>query len=145
MSLRKSNYGNHTILLMNWPLSIENITFLKDIKLSIKIDTRSEWRLHCCQALILAEIYRFLTLLSNNDSYLIQPLIVSSCSGTSIRLSGAFLVNNKSNSVLITNFIVDQLEKSGFDLNSKAMHTFAFNYKKVCIYIHKNLIPSKMT
>ena len=122
-------------LLMNLPLSTINITFLKDLNKSIKVDTRSEWRLHYCNALCFDDIYHFIQLLDNNssfyNSYLIDPLIKSSCSGVSLKLSSAFLVNNRSNSKLISNFLIQQWENSGFDLNPKALHTFAFNYKKV--------------
>ena len=116
-------------------LSTNKITFLKDLNKSIKIDLKSEWRLHYCQALCFDDIYEFIWLLDNNssfnNSYLIDPLIKSSCSGVSLKLSSAFLVNNRSNPVLFYKFLIQQWENSGFDLNPKALHTFAFNYKKV--------------
>ena len=116
-------------------LSTNKITFLKDLNKSIKIDLKSEWRLHYCQALCFADIYEFIWFLDNNssfnNSYLIDPLIKSSCSGVSLKLSSAFLVNNRSNPVLIYKFLIQQWENSGFDLNPKALHTFALNYKKV--------------
>jgi hypothetical protein len=89
-------------------LSTKQITFLRDIHSSMNVDKTSGWRHHPFNGLSINEISSFIKLIGDDKVYLLIPFFVSSksLSNARLRLSEPFLVNNKSNSVLITKFIM---------------------------------------
>ena len=91
-------------------LSTKQITFLRDIHSSMNVDKTSGWRHHPFNGLSINEISSFIKLIGDDKVYLLIPFFVSSksLSNARLRLSEPFLVNNKSNSVLITKFIMEQ-------------------------------------
>jgi hypothetical protein len=115
-------------------LTNKTITFLKDVHPSIKVDMTSGWRHHYFDG-SLSEISSFIKLIGDDKIYLLIPLFAGSdsLSVSTLNLSEPFLVNNKSNSVLITRFIVDQWQSSGFHMNEDASITFYFKWKRVWI------------
>lgn len=88
-------------------LSRNKITFLKDIKYTIKVDMRSCWRHHYFDGLSISEISSFIKLIGDDKIYLIIPLFATSksLSNAKLNLAEPFLVNNKSNSDLIIKFL----------------------------------------
>lgn len=102
-------------------LTTKEITFLKDIHSSIKVDRTSGWRPHYFDGLSISEISSFIKLIGDDKVYLLIPLFAGSksLSTATLNLSEPFLVNNKSNSVLIVKFIMDQWNSSGFDKNQE--------------------------
>ena len=78
-------------------LSTSNITFLKDVHPSIKVDKTSGWRHHYFDGLSVMEISSFIKLIGYDKTYLLIPLFASSksLSTASLNLSEPFLVNNK--------------------------------------------------
>lgn len=83
-------------------LTIDNISFLKDIDSSIKIDMTSGWRHHYFDGSLI-EISDFIRKIGDNKIYLLIPLFASSnsLSEATLHLSEPFLVDNKSNPELI--------------------------------------------
>jgi hypothetical protein len=114
-------------------LTIYNISFLKDIDSSIKVDMRTGWRHHYFDGLSIDELSYFLKSIGDHKIYLLIPLFAGSksFSNATLNLSEPFLVNNKSNSVLITNFIMDQWDSSGFNIHKDTLITFSFKFKRV--------------
>ena len=114
-------------------LSKNQISFLRDVKSSVKIDMTSGWRHHYFDGLNQFEISRFIKQIGDEKIYLLIPLFATSKSRSdaTLNFSEPFLVNNKSNSVLITKFILDQWNTSGFNLNHSTLITFSFKFKRV--------------
>lgn len=48
-----------------------------------------------------------------------------------LNLSQPFLVNNKSNSELITRYILEQWNSSGFNISEDTIISFSFKFKRV--------------
>ncbi len=113
-------------------LTSKNISFLKDIHSSIKVDMRSGWRHHYFDG-SLSEISNFIKLIGDDKIYLLIPLFASSksLSVPTLNLSEPFLVNNKSNPALIIKFILDQWNSSGFNKKQDISFTFSFKFKRV--------------
>lgn len=111
-------------------LTISNITFLKDVHSSIKVDMRSGWRHHYFDGSI-TDITRFIESIGDDRIYLLIPLFAKSTStqDATLNLSEPFLVDNKSNPGLIINFIMSQWNSSGFSLREGTQLTFAFKFK----------------
>lgn len=120
-------------MIMN--LSTTKISFLHEVPSHIEVDMSSSWRHHCFASLGISEIYTYIKLIGDNKIYLIIPLLAStnSISPAVLNLSKPFLINNNSNPILITNFILDQWQSSGFSLNDKTPVTFAFKFKRVWV------------
>jgi hypothetical protein len=116
-------------------LTTNKISFLKDIDSSLSVDMRTSWRHHHFDSLSISEISSFIKLIGDDKIYLLIPLFAGSdsLSVSTLNLSEPFLVNNNSNSVLITRFIVDQWQSSGFHMNEDASITFYFKWKRVWI------------
>jgi hypothetical protein len=109
------------------------MNFLKDIDPTIKVDMTSGWRHHYFDGLNIFEISSFIRNIGDDKIYLIIPIFGSSKSFSKpiLMLSEPFLVNNKSNSTLITKFILDQWNTSGFNINNDTIITFSFKFKRV--------------
>jgi len=114
-------------------LTTNKISFLKDIDSSIRVDMRSGWRPYYFDGFSIDEISSFIRFIGDDKIYLLIPLFAGSksLSTATLNLSEPFLVNNKSNSVLITNFILDQFKSSGFDLKKDTTISFQFKFKRV--------------
>jgi hypothetical protein len=114
-------------------LSTTNITFLRNVPSDIKVDMRSGWRPHYFDGLSINEISSFIKLIGDDKIYLLIPLFAGSksLSKSTLNLSEPFLVNNKSNSDLITKFIIDQWKSSGFNIKQDTLITFSFKFKRV--------------
>lgn len=115
-------------------LTTNQITFLRNVHSSIKVDMTSGWRYHYFDGSI-EELSTFIKLIGDDKIYLLIPLISGSKSlqNATLNLSEPFLVDNKSNSALIINFILDQWESSGFDIRVGTSLTFSFKFKRVWI------------
>lgn len=116
-------------------LTTNNITFLRDIHSSIKVDMRSGWRHHYFDGSI-SELSTFIKLIGDDKIYLLIPLFSNSesLSIATLNLSEPFLVDNKSNPELIIKFILDQWKSSGFSLKADTTLVFAFKFKRVWLY-----------
>jgi len=114
-------------------LSIYQITFLKHVPTDIKVDMRSGWRHHYFDGFSIGEISSFIESIGDDKIYLLIPLFAASESLqiATLNLSEPFLVNNQSNSALITKFIVDQWNSSGFNKKEDRQITFSFKFKRV--------------
>ena len=117
------------------PYTTNNITFLKDIHSTFKVDMRSGWRHHYFDGLSIYEIATFIKLIGDDKIYLIIPFLATSKnpSNARLRLSDPFLVNNKSNPALIVKLIMEQWESSGFYTNVPSLVTSSFEFKRVWI------------
>jgi hypothetical protein len=114
-------------------LTTNNISFLKDIHPSIKVDMRSGWRPYYFDGFSIDEISSFIKLIGDDKIYLLIPLFAGSksISKATLNLSEPFLINNKSNSLLIIDFILDQWHSSGFNLEQDTRISFSFKFKRV--------------
>jgi hypothetical protein len=114
-------------------LTTKEITFLRYVNSSFKIDMKSGWRHHYFD--VLSEISSFIKLIGDDKIYLIIPFFGSSKSPSNprLRLSDPFLVNNKSNSLLIVKFIMEQWKSSGFDISEGTIISVSFEFKRVWI------------
>ena len=114
-------------------LSINQITFLRDVHPSIKVDMTSGWRHHYFNGFSIGEISSFLERIGDDKIYLLIPLFA--CSNSiqvpTLNLSEPFLVNNQSNPNLIAKFIVDQWNSSRFNKKEDIPITFSFKFKRV--------------
>jgi hypothetical protein len=113
-------------------LTNNNITFLRDVHSSVKVDMTSGWRYHYFDGSI-EELSSFIKLIGDNKIYLLIPLFASSKSlkNATLNLSEPFLVNNESNSALIIKFILEQWNSSGFEIREGSTITFSFKFKRV--------------
>jgi hypothetical protein len=113
-------------------MTTNQITFLRDVHSSIKVDMTSGWRYHYFDGSI-EELSTFIKLIGDDKIYLLIPLFAASESLqiATLNLSEPFLVNNQSNSALITKFIVDQWNSSGFNKKEDRQITFSFKFKRV--------------
>ena len=109
------------------------ISFLKDVDPSLKVDMSSGWRYNYFE--MISDIINFIKLIGDDKIYLLIPLFITSksLSKPTLHLSEPFLVNNKSNPALIAQFIIDQLEESGFYQKESASITLSFKFKRVWI------------
>jgi len=114
-------------------LTTNNISFLKDVHPSIKVDMTSGWRDHYFDGVSINEISSFLRLIGDDKIYLLIPLFSGSksLSVSTLNLSEPFFVYNKSNPVLINRFIMDQWNTSGFHTNNDTLIYFSFRWKRV--------------
>ena len=110
-----------------------DITFLKFIPSDIKVDMKSGWRHHYFDGFSIGEISSFIEKIGDDKIYLLIPLFAASESLqiATLNLSEPFLVNNQSNSALITKFIVNQWNSSGFNKKEDREITFSFKFKRV--------------
>uniref|UniRef100_UPI0031F43384 hypothetical protein n=1 Tax=Russula emetica TaxID=152958 RepID=UPI0031F43384 len=117
-------------IIMN--LTNNNITFLRDVHSSVKVDMTSGWRHHYFDGSLI-EIVSFIRLIGDNKIYLLIPLFASSrsFSDATLNLSEPFLVDNKSNPDLIIKFIIEQWKSSIFELKKDTTITFSFKFKRV--------------
>lgn len=113
-------------------LSTNQISFLKDVDSSVNIDMSSGWRYHFFEGLSFYEMEKFLRDIKDDNIYLVIPLFAKSksLSVPTLNLSEPFFIDNKSNNILITNFILDQWNGSGFSLNKEVSLSFSFKWKK---------------
>jgi hypothetical protein len=113
-------------------LTTKQITFLRNVPSDIKVDMTSGWRYHYFDGSI-SELTSFINLIGDDKIYLLIPTFINgkSQSNAKLILSDPFLVNNKSNSVLIIKFILDQWKSSGFNLKEDSLITFSFKFKRV--------------
>lgn len=109
-----------------------NITFLRNVPSDIKIDMSTRWRYHYFNGSI-AELDSYIKLIKDDSIYLLIPIFADSNSITSatLNLSQPFLVDNKSNSVLIINFILAKYKTSIFEIKQGISVTFALKFKRV--------------
>jgi hypothetical protein len=116
-------------------LSTNNITFLRDVHSSKRVNLTSGWRHHYFDG-SLSEITTFIKLIGDDKIYLLIPIFSASksLSIASLNLSEPFLVNNKSNSGLIIKFILDQWYSSGFEIKQGTKLSYAFKFKRVWFY-----------
>jgi hypothetical protein len=114
---------------MNLPTN--KITFLRDVPSDIKVDMTSGWRHYYFEGLSEYEIWSFIKRFKDDKIFLLIPLFDASKTKATLNLSEPFLVNNKSNPVLITNFIMDQWNSSGFNINQGTLIQFSFKFKRV--------------
>jgi hypothetical protein len=114
-------------------LTRNQITFLREVPSNIKVDMTSGWRHHYFEGLSLGELSSFIKLIGEDKVYLLIPFWGSSksLSKPRLRLSDPFLVDNKSNSFLITKFIMDQWHSSGFNIKQDTTITFSLKFKRV--------------
>jgi len=98
-------------------LTTNNITFLRDVSPNLRVEMTSIWRYHYFDGSIL-ELSTFLKSIEDDKIYLLIPLFANkeTHKTATLHLSQPFLVNNKSNSSLIINFIFDQWKSSDFEL-----------------------------
>lgn len=110
--------------------STNQISFLRDVHSSIKIDMISGWRYHQFDTFSVYEKSDFIKQIGDNKIYLLIPLFSTSKSldKPTLNLSEPFLVDNKSNPGLITQFIYDQWLGSGFGLRDASI---IFKFKRV--------------
>lgn len=118
---------------MNLPLTTKQITFLSDIPSSINVDKTSGWRCHHLISINVYDIQSWLKLIGDDKIYLIIPFFGTSesLSKPRLRLSNPFLVTNQSNPVLIINFIEEQWNSSGFNLDNTTTVNFYIEFKRV--------------
>ena len=109
-----------------------NISFLKNIPSNLKVDMTSGWRHVYFDDLTYNILSDYLRAIGDNKIYLLIPLFATSedLSKATLNLSEPFLVNNKSNTVLIIKFMLDQWHTSGFHLNEKRV-TVSLKFKRV--------------
>lgn len=113
-------------------LTTNNITFLRDVYPSVKVNMTSGWKFYYFDG-SLTEITSFINFMDDDKIYLLIPLFSTSKSSQNaiLNLSDPFLVNNKSDSVLIINFIMDQWKSSGFEIKEGKEIYFSFKFKRV--------------
>ena len=101
-------------------LTRTSITHLRDIPSNIKINMNSGWSFNLFPELSIFEIHNYIKSIKEGKIYMIVPLFNASISENKamLNLSSPFLIDNKSNSALITSFIMDQWNTSGFNLNT---------------------------
>nr|QGP74775.1 hypothetical protein [Russula griseocarnosa] len=114
-------------------LSTNQISFIKDVHSSVNIDTLSSWKYHYFKNFDFHEIRTFIKLIEDNKIYMIIPSFSTSksLSNASLYMSEAFLIDNKSNPLLITDFIFNQWNSSGFGLRPESKLIFSFKFKRV--------------
>ncbi len=110
-------------------LTTTNITFLKDVHSSIKVDMTSGWRHHNFEGLSEYEIWCFIKRFRDDKIFLLIPLFDASKTNATLNLSEPFLVNRQSNPVLITKFIMNQWNSSGFNINKGTFLKIQFSFK----------------
>jgi len=114
-------------------LSTTKISFLRDVPSTIIVDSKSGWRYRFFSEFSIYEISTFIKLIENEKIYMIIPQFASSksLSHARLNLSEDFLVNNNSNPMLITRFLLDQWDTSGFNINQGTTISFCFKFKRV--------------
>lgn len=114
-------------------LTTNKITFLKDIPANINVDKSSGWRYHHFNGLNIYEISSFIKLIGDDKIYLLLPLFTGSKSKSepTLNISESFLVNNRSNSRLITKFILHQWDSSDFNFKVDSQIIFSFKFKRL--------------
>jgi hypothetical protein len=114
-------------------ISTKEITFLRDIHSSIKLDMTSRWRYHYFDGSIY-ELAKFIKLIGDDKIYLLIPIFIDTESKPQLILSEPFLVNNKSNPALIIKFILEQWDSSGFRLREGTIISYSFKFKRIWTY-----------
>jgi len=114
-------------------LTTNQITFLRDVHSSVKVDMTSGWRYHHFDDFTIQELSSFIRIIGDEKIYLLIPLFASSksLSDATLNLSEPFLVDNESNPALIIKFILDQWNSSGFSRKQDCLITFSFKFKRV--------------
>jgi hypothetical protein len=115
-------------------LSTNDISFLIDFDKTIDIDKSNKTKYFRIFNFDLDGITNFISNLDDDEIYLINPIISINCrySDPYLSLSRPFLISNNSNSMLITNYLCEQLEKSVIDYNFPEKDNFLiFKYKTV--------------
>lgn len=114
-------------------LTRKQITFLRDIHPSIKVDKTSGWRFHQFDGISIWVIQTWLKLIGDDKIYLLIPNFgdYNSLKNARLRLSDPFLVNNQSNPTLIFNFIEEQWKSSGFSMKETPPISLYFEFKRV--------------
>lgn len=116
---------------MNIQLSRTSITHLRDIPSNIQIDMGSGWNFNLFPDLSIYEIESFIKSIGEGKIFMIVPIFNASNNTAKLDLSSPILIDNKSNSALITTFIVDQWHNCGFNLNTGIKIQFIFKHKRV--------------
>jgi len=108
-------------------LSNNNITFLRDVHSSVKVDMTSGWRHYYIDGSLI-EIASFIKQIGDKKIYLLIPLFAysRSFSDATLNLSEPFLVDNESNPELIIKFIIEQWNSSIFEIKKKIVFLFYF-------------------
>jgi hypothetical protein len=115
-------------------ITTKHITFLIDIDKSINVDKTGKYLYFKSSNIENDNISNFITNLDNDGIYLVNPLISVNCKYNDpyLTLSRQFLISNESNSVLIYNYLFQQMEIAvnsfNFELDS---YFLLFKYKKV--------------
>jgi hypothetical protein len=114
-------------------LSRNQITFLRHVSSDTKVDMTSGWRHHYFDGFNIGEISSFIDSIGDDRIYLLIPLFsnAKSLQIATLHLSEPFFLDNKSNPVLIADFIVDQWNSSGFNKKEDIPFTFSFKFKRV--------------
>lgn len=112
-------------------LSTTKISFLKDVPSNLNVDSKSGWRYRFFDQFSIYEIATFIKLIEDDKIFMVIPQFAASNSLSQARLnlSEDFLVNNKSNPELITKFIFNQWNNSGFEVAINM--SFCFKFKRV--------------
>lgn len=100
---------------MNLALTRTSITYLRYIPSYIKIDMNSSWNHITFTELSLDSIESYITSIKENRTFLIVPIFSISNSSAMLNLSSPFLIDKNSNAGLITSFIVNRWNTSGFN------------------------------
>lgn len=121
--------------LKTMELTTKQITFLSDIHPSINVDKTAGWRFHKFDGISIFVIQTFVKSIGDNKIYLLIPNFgdFHSIKKARLRLSDPFLINNKSNPILILNFIDEQWKSSGFSMKETPPISLYFEFKRVTL------------
>jgi len=115
-------------------ISTNDISFLIDFDKTINIDKSGKIYYARMFRIELELITKFINDLDQDEIYLINPMISINCRYNEpyLTLSRQFLVSDKSNPVLIANYLISQfcIAKEDFDFQTNN-YFLIFKYKKV--------------
>jgi hypothetical protein len=111
------------------------ITFLSEIDKNLEIDKSEKYKFLNLYSWRIEIITIFINNIRDNDIFLIFPFITTTkrTDDPYLRLSNQFLVTNKSNPKLISDFLEKQWNKSDFMLSNESQCWLYIKYKKVYI------------
>ena len=114
-------------------LTNTHISFLSTIDRSAQLDKSEKYYYFNLFNWKIEVITIFLSKIKDNEVYLIFPFITTSKKPNLpyLRLSESFLVNNKSNPDLISNFLTSQWAEAGFEVCEGENVWFYLKYKRV--------------
>jgi len=94
-----------------------DISFIRNLPSTIRVDSNSNWCYKFFHQFDIYEISTFIKLIKDEKIYMIIPQFggSESLSEPKLYLSEPFLIDNKSNPMLITEFLYEQWNKSCFN------------------------------